>query len=159
MKRGCSSIAAAEAGPRANHRGASSANGQEHIGLRVDTPGGHRHVARLPAPGEVAEWLKAADCKSARASVRWFESSPLHQHPDQIAEIPKTPDVHMRTIRELQRVGQVELEQRQGPFPSHCGNHLGIGKKVPSERHPSYLDSDCARPWLLFQPRPGVSQR
>src|SRR3954451_17520449 len=28
--------------------------------------------------GEVAEWLKAADCKSARASVRWFESSPLH---------------------------------------------------------------------------------
>ena len=30
------------------------------------------------APGEVAEWLKAADCKSARASVRWFESSPLH---------------------------------------------------------------------------------
>ena len=29
--------------------------------------------------GEVAEWLKAADCKSARASVRWFESSPLHQ--------------------------------------------------------------------------------
>jgi hypothetical protein len=26
----------------------------------------------------VAEWLKAADCKSARASVRWFESSPLH---------------------------------------------------------------------------------
>src|SRR5687767_3198980 len=32
-------------------------------------------------PGEVAEWLKAADCKSARASVRWFESSPLHQHP------------------------------------------------------------------------------
>ena len=31
----------------------------------------------LPS-GEVAEWLKAADCKSARASVRWFESSPLH---------------------------------------------------------------------------------
>ena len=30
--------------------------------------------------GEVAEWLKAADCKSARASVRWFESSPLHHH-------------------------------------------------------------------------------
>ena len=30
--------------------------------------------------GQVAEWLKAADCKSARASVRWFESSPVH-HP------------------------------------------------------------------------------
>jgi hypothetical protein len=26
----------------------------------------------------VAEWLKAADCKSARFSVRWFESSPVH---------------------------------------------------------------------------------
>src|SRR5881398_2602329 len=39
-----------------------------------------RHMAPLAAPGEVAEWLKAADCKSARASVRWFESSPLH-HP------------------------------------------------------------------------------
>ena len=32
--------------------------------------------------GGVAEWLKAADCKSARASVHWFESSPLHQPPD-----------------------------------------------------------------------------
>jgi hypothetical protein len=30
----------------------------------------------------VAEWLKAADCKSARDSVRWFESSPLHHEPD-----------------------------------------------------------------------------
>jgi carboxyl-terminal processing protease len=28
----------------------------------------------------VAEWLKAADCKSARFSVRWFESSPVHQY-------------------------------------------------------------------------------
>jgi predicted ester cyclase len=33
------------------------------------------------APGQVAEWLKAADCKSAHASVRWFESSPVHQFP------------------------------------------------------------------------------
>jgi putative endonuclease len=40
----------------------------------------------LPAPGEVAEWLKAADCKSARASVRWFESSPLH-HPASLFEL------------------------------------------------------------------------
>ena len=31
--------------------------------------------------GQVAEWLKAADCKSARASVRWFESSPVHHQP------------------------------------------------------------------------------
>ncbi len=28
--------------------------------------------------GEVAEWLKAADCKSAPGRVRRFESSPLH---------------------------------------------------------------------------------
>ena len=33
-----------------------------------------------PTRGWVAEWLMAADCKSARASVRWFESSPFH-HP------------------------------------------------------------------------------
>jgi hypothetical protein len=26
----------------------------------------------------VAEWLKAADCKSARVRVRRFESYPLH---------------------------------------------------------------------------------
>ena len=31
------------------------------------------------ARGEVAEWLMAADCKSALLRVRWFESSPLHQ--------------------------------------------------------------------------------
>ena len=29
--------------------------------------------------GGVAEWLKAADCKSARVSVRRFESYPHHQ--------------------------------------------------------------------------------
>ena len=45
-------------------------------------------MARLPASrGEVAEWLKAADCKSARASVRWFESSPLH-HLNQRSFLP-----------------------------------------------------------------------
>lgn len=39
------------------------------------------------ASGEVAEWLKAADCKSARASVRWFESSPVH-HPATARGVP-----------------------------------------------------------------------
>ena len=29
--------------------------------------------------GEMAEWLMAADCKSALLRVRWFESSSLHQ--------------------------------------------------------------------------------
>ena len=28
--------------------------------------------------GGVAEWLKAADCKSADVRLRWFESYPLH---------------------------------------------------------------------------------
>ncbi len=37
--------------------------------LRHETP---------QSSGQVAEWLKAADCKSARFSVRWFESSPVH---------------------------------------------------------------------------------
>ncbi len=32
-----------------------------------------------PLAGRVAEWLKAADCKSARVSVRRFESYPFHQ--------------------------------------------------------------------------------
>ena len=45
---------------------------------RVDRHPSARHMARLPHRGQVAEWLKAADCKSARASVRWFESSPVH---------------------------------------------------------------------------------
>ena len=31
--------------------------------------------------GGVAEWLKAADCKSARESVRRFESYLLHHYP------------------------------------------------------------------------------
>ena len=61
----------------------ATAKGRHSPLTRVDTcrrP--RRHMATAcPAPrGEVAEWLKAADCKSARASVRWFESSPLH-HP------------------------------------------------------------------------------
>jgi hypothetical protein len=38
----------------------------------------------------VAEWLKAADCKSAHASVRWFESSPFHQHV--VPDGPTGPD-------------------------------------------------------------------
>jgi hypothetical protein len=36
--------------------------------------------------GEVAEWLMAADCKSALLRVRWFESSPLHQRRMDFAE-------------------------------------------------------------------------
>ena len=52
-----------------------------HASVRLTAP---RRQAIGPAAhrGEVAEWLKAADCKSARASVRWFESSPLHHRRD-----------------------------------------------------------------------------
>ena len=39
---------------------------------------GTASLFRAARDGQVAEWLKAADCKSARASVRWFESSPVH---------------------------------------------------------------------------------
>ena len=56
--------------------------------MRSGTPSGRRGLC-----GQEAEWLKAADCKSARASVRWFESSPVHQplihrHPPKAMEIP-----------------------------------------------------------------------
>ena len=54
-----------------------------HGATRVDRHSPARHMARLPTPGQVAEWLKAADCKSARASVRWFESSPVHHTPSE----------------------------------------------------------------------------
>ena len=50
-------------------------NGTEVIGSQT------WHNLRF-AEGEVAEWLMAADCKSALLRVRWFESSPLHQRND-----------------------------------------------------------------------------
>lgn len=36
----------------------------------------------MPSPGygQVAEWLKAADCKSVPFGVRRFESYPVHHH-------------------------------------------------------------------------------
>jgi hypothetical protein len=52
----------------------------------VDTPVIGGHMARLPAPGEVAEWLKAADCKSARVSrtlVRIQPSPPAKKRKNQ----------------------------------------------------------------------------
>ena len=59
-----------------------------------------RHWRGLPTPGEVAEWLKAADCKSARASVRWFESSPLHHSARATgAGLSRNQPVHGRQIQ------------------------------------------------------------
>src|SRR6478672_8439254 len=74
----------AKAARRSLGEGGPAARDDWHSSLdRVDSFLTRRHMARLPAPGEVAEWLKAADCKSARASVRWFESSPLHHCPSE----------------------------------------------------------------------------
>lgn len=37
-----------------------------------------QHLMHQMISGEMAEWLKAADCKSARVRVRRFESFSLH---------------------------------------------------------------------------------
>ena len=86
------------------HRAPERSDGRQPFALtRVDTAMARRHMARLPdlpgcrpgPRGEVAEWLKAADCKSARASVRWFESSPLHHHPG----LHQSPSAQRRPFR------------------------------------------------------------
>src|SRR3546814_1100003 len=58
----------------------------------IDRQASFRHwTASQSGPqGQVAEWLKAADCKSARVSVRWFESSPVH-HPSPSDQGSSTP--------------------------------------------------------------------
>ena len=50
-------------------------------GLRHAAPSATRRLASGRSRAGVAEWLKAADCKSARVCVRWFESNPLHHPP------------------------------------------------------------------------------
>src|SRR3954454_14092185 len=59
-------------------RAAARATGTSILWSALTPDGGAAIWRACRTPGEVAEWLKAADCKSARASVRWFESSPLH---------------------------------------------------------------------------------
>ncbi len=71
-----------------------------------------RHVVTGNLCGEVAEWLKAADCKSARASVRWFESSPLHHR-------------HAQTIR-----GMVE----HGDYAQTIRGMVEHGDHAPGDR-------------------------
>ena len=75
----------AEYAGRSVARNATEANSSDDAIVPASEPAQVRPLTAPPcpaicrrAPGEVAEWLKAADCKSARASVRWFESSPLH---------------------------------------------------------------------------------
>ena len=85
--------------------------------------------------GGVAEWLKAADCKSARGSVRRFESYPLH-HAWTAAAKPE--DVSMGFLRgcssmvELQPSKLAVWVRSPSPAPiPHSGTalraaHLGV---------------------------------
>ncbi len=59
---------------------------------------------RAPRFGGVAEWLKAADCKSADASLRRFESCPLH-HLFARVRSPRSVD---RPFRSILRWGSAE---------------------------------------------------
>ncbi len=62
---------------------------REPDGWRSASPAGFRNPVFVDVSGEtldnvgfrgeMAEWLMAADCKSALLRVRWFESSSLHQ--------------------------------------------------------------------------------
>jgi hypothetical protein len=48
------------------------------------------HVQVRPLScGEVPEWLKGADCKSAGSGLRWFESTPHHHFPPSIFIQPR----------------------------------------------------------------------
>ena len=68
--------------------GSTPVGGSEIFDKRVKAlPNPHRGFGRieftkpsdrLDNDGSVAEWLKAADCKSADESLRRFESSPAH---------------------------------------------------------------------------------
>jgi hypothetical protein len=82
--------------------------------------------------GEVAEWLKAADCKSARASVRWFESSPLHH-----------PCLHV-AAEHLKPATMREASGRRCPAsagePSKCCEGYGILAR-PNDGDPPLLTS------------------
>src|SRR3546814_10899196 len=72
----------------------------------IDRQASFRHwTASQSGPqGQVAEWLKAADCKSARVSVRWFESSPVHHPP--IRGCPPNPrsEEHTSELQSLMRI-------------------------------------------------------
>ena len=68
------------------------------------------------ASGEVPEWPKGADCKSAGVSLRRFESSPLHQH--------EAPSMHAG-IAQLARASAFQAEGRgfESRFPLLKKNH------------------------------------
>ncbi len=62
--------------------------------------------------GQVAEWLKAADCKSARVTVRWFESSPVHHLPASVGGPFRRDDWSL--IGALSSVGRASRLHREG---------------------------------------------
>ena len=84
-------------------------------------PQGGNNAVKAATPagwcGQVAEWLMAADCKSARESVRWFESSPVHHNPSE------TP--HSRRLWEFAFYPPKILVHNRGTRPSSRGHNIG----------------------------------
>src|SRR5262245_50044674 len=66
--------------------------------------------------GEVPEWLKGADCKSAASWLRRFESSPLHQ-----ASFAGSTGDHRAGVAQLARASAFQAEGRgfESRFPLH----------------------------------------
>ncbi len=92
-----------------------------------------RRRPRIPSNrcGQVAEWLKAADCKSARASVRWFESSPVH-HPPFSQHLRKAP-----AFPTLRRLGMVSRNVR-----TKTGELTAVAVKAAMVKPGTYQDGD-----------------
>src|SRR5919109_373888 len=99
---------------------------------RAPFPSGQRFGGILGRFGGVAEWLKAADCKSARVRVRRFESYPLH-HAWTAAAKPE--DASMGFLRgcssmvELQPSKLAVWVRFPSPAPiAHCVTPLGAAR-------------------------------
>ncbi len=85
----------------------------------VDRGAAIRHWSRLPIigpHGQVAEWLKAADCKSARVSVRWFESSPVHHPPPPTSDQDHGWNQHSRPNKASIAAQKISTERVDGPL-------------------------------------------
>ena len=66
--------------------------------------------------GEVPEWLKGADCKSAASWLRRFESSPLHHWP-----LAGKGQARRAGVAQLVRASAFQAEGRgfESRFPLH----------------------------------------
>ena len=102
--------------------------------------------------GGVAEWLKAADCKSARDSVRWFESSPLHHHRAPAAQpdgasgrgrariLPGAPSLEkasgIRHIHFVARIPPGDRKYRESDtHVTKISPHRRFSSRYPESRH------------------------